>query len=49
MDGSVLGLLELLLVFGGLIAFCGWELYALRRYKKAERDKESSDRSGGSH
>lgn len=44
MDGNILGMLELLLVFGGLIAFALWELYSLRKYKKRESRQNPSDK-----
>ena len=45
MSAGTLGLLELALVFGGLLAFCVWELISLRRdARRSERQGPPSDR-----
>ena len=41
MDSSTLGLIELILVFGGVLGFGFWELYSLRKYKKQKQRDEA--------
>lgn len=48
MAGSTLIVLELVLVFGGVAAFCAWELYALRKDRRKSAQKEDSSASGNS-
>lgn len=43
MDGSSLGLIELILVLGGVLGFGFWELYSLRKYKKQKQREEGKD------
>jgi hypothetical protein len=46
MDSPNAGLIELVLVFGAVLAFGFWELYRLRRDKRRSpdpRDKSESD------
>ncbi len=52
MGGESLKLIELVLIFGGVIAWCAWELYKLKQDKKkreaakasaAEAHREASD------
>ncbi|MCE2971480.1 MAG: hypothetical protein LW847_14925 [Burkholderiales bacterium] len=31
---------ELVLIFGGVLAFCFWELYKLRRERKRDKERE---------
>lgn len=38
-----LKLFELVLIFGGVLAFCFWELYKLRRERKREQRQEDRD------
>jgi hypothetical protein len=40
MDGSYLGLIELVMVFGGLIAFAWWQFRDLKKYKTGEKPDE---------
>lgn len=40
MDGAYLGLIELVMVFGGLIAFAWWQFRDLKKYKTGEKSDE---------
>ena len=44
MKTSTLVLLELVLVFGGVLGFAFWELYALRRDRRDGADARSESR-----
>ncbi len=43
MDTNSLGLIELILVFGGVLGFAFWELYSLRKYKKQKQREKDDD------
>jgi len=44
-DSGWLGLLELLLVLGGVLAFGAWELISLRRDRSSDKKHGAHDRS----
>ncbi|MEO1191876.1 MAG: hypothetical protein AAFY02_08975 [Pseudomonadota bacterium] len=39
-------IIEFVLIFGGVIAFCSWELYKLRRERKQELEKAARHAEG---
>jgi cbb3-type cytochrome oxidase subunit 3 len=40
--GDAAGLIEMLLVFGGVLAFAIWEVVKLRREKRAKDDRDAA-------
>lgn len=44
MDGSVLGLVEMALVFGIVVGWGAWELYQLRRLRQQREALERRER-----
>ncbi|MCU0838991.1 MAG: hypothetical protein MUE49_09760 [Rhodospirillales bacterium] len=44
MDSQYLIVFELVLVFGLVLGFCGWELWSLRRER--QRDRQARRRDG---
>jgi hypothetical protein len=44
MEPGTIKALELVLIFGGVLGFCFWELYKLRRERKREREKDDEQR-----
>ena len=44
-DSGWLGLVELLLVLGGVLAFGAWELISLRRDRNSDKKRGAHDRS----
>jgi hypothetical protein len=43
-DSGWLGLVELLLVLGGVLAFGAWELISLRRDRSSDKKRSAHDR-----
>lgn len=43
MEAGTIKALELVLVFGGVLAFCFWELYKLRRERKRDKERDKSE------
>jgi hypothetical protein len=41
MDAGSIKAFELVLIFGGVLGFCFWELYKLRRERRREQDQDS--------
>ncbi len=46
MEGSVLGLVEIVLVFGGFLAFIHWQLHDLKKRAQARAQGRRPDREG---
>jgi len=46
MDHKYYGLIEMLYVFGIVLAFAGWEMYTLKRDKKRGQSKKNDPPPG---
>ncbi len=44
MDPRTFGIIEMVLIFGGVLVFGFWQLYSLKRYKDKERRAEEGPR-----
>jgi hypothetical protein len=47
MSAPSAGLIELVLVFGAVIAFGVWELYSMRRHSKRSAEARKQPQTGG--
>jgi hypothetical protein len=45
MDAKYIAFAELVLVFGAVLGFGGWQLWSVRRALREDREKEKSSRS----